>query len=115
MVEFIRKRFDEPDDVLEYPLARLEIVEIGDKLIWRLVAQPGWRYTESVSPVDGSPNCPGEHLFMVVESGRLGVQMENGRTEVYEAGDVGSIPPGHDAWVVGDELTVAVGIDRAPA
>jgi len=34
--------------------------------------------------------------------------MEDGKKEEYGPGDVGFIPPGHDAWVIGDEPVVAI-------
>ena len=36
------------------------------------------------------------------------VRMENGETYQCRAGDVSVLPPGHDAWVVGDEPVVLV-------
>ncbi len=45
----------------------------------------------------------------MVLSGRFAVQMDDdGRGEVYGAGDIGIIPSGHDAWVEGDEPVVAI-------
>ncbi|TME49373.1 MAG: DUF861 domain-containing protein, partial [Chloroflexi bacterium] len=41
-------------------------------------------------------------------SGRMHVRMDDGSEEEFGAGDVHIIPPGHDAWVVGDEPVVAV-------
>lgn len=42
----------------------------------------------------------------VVESAH--VAMQNGTELKVRAGEVSSIPPGHDAWVVGDEAVVAI-------
>jgi uncharacterized cupin superfamily protein len=36
-------------------------------------------------------------------SGRLHVESDDGTAIDLAAGDVFDIPPGHDAWVVGDE------------
>jgi quercetin dioxygenase-like cupin family protein len=66
-----------------------------------------------MGPVDGADLCQGEHLFMLVTSGRLAVQMEDGAQMEYGPGDVGSVPPGHESWVVGDETVVAIGFDPA--
>jgi hypothetical protein len=36
--------------------------------------------------------------------------MADGTEEEFGPGDVGVIPPGHDAWVVGDEPAVVIDI-----
>jgi uncharacterized cupin superfamily protein len=41
-------------------------------------------------------------------SGRLHVLMEDGTELDVSAGEITSLPPGHDAWVVGEEAVVAV-------
>jgi quercetin dioxygenase-like cupin family protein len=40
--------------------------------------------------------------------GRMNVQMDDGTEQEIGPGDVAAIPPGHDAWTVGDEACVAV-------
>ncbi len=41
-------------------------------------------------------------------SGRIHVVMDDGSELEIGPGDANDIPPGHDAWVVGDEPYVAV-------
>jgi hypothetical protein len=36
--------------------------------------------------------------------------MDDGTEEEFGPGDVSSVPPGHDAWVVGNEPVVAIDI-----
>ena len=36
------------------------------------------------------------------------VQMDDGTTRMIGPGDVAVIPPGHDAWIVGNEPCVAL-------
>jgi len=110
MVDLISKSFDRLDDVdevLEYPGARFDRVRIGDAEVWRMIAEPGWRYSESVGPREGSSHCSAEHALWLMSSGRLAVQMADGTTEEFGPGETGSIPPGHDAWVIGHERVVA--------
>lgn len=107
MIEFTRKSFDDPDEVMNYPGARLALVRVGGIEVWRMIAAPGWRYSESMAPVDGSDSCPAEHPLWMMVSGRLAVQMDDGTRKEFGPGDVGLIPPGHDAWVIGDEPVVA--------
>ena len=40
--------------------------------------------------------------------GRMGIRMSDGTEGEIGPGDVASIAPGHDAWVVGDEPCIAV-------
>jgi hypothetical protein len=113
VVTLTRRRFDQPDDVLQYPRAAVHVIRSNGSLWWRMTLEPGWRYSESMGGSEGTDSCPAEHLFMFVLSGRLAVRMENGTEQEFGPGDVGSIPPNHDSWVVGDESVLAVGIDTA--
>jgi mannose-6-phosphate isomerase-like protein (cupin superfamily) len=107
MTDFTIKSFDNPDDVMEYPKARLELVRVGGSEVWRMIAEPGWRYSESMGPSEGTKQCEAEHRLWLMISGRLAVQMEDGTTKEFGPTDIGSIPAGHESWVVGDEPMVA--------
>ena len=69
--------------------------------------EPGWRWSECVKPVVGTPSCQVGHLMHVV-SGRMGVRMDDGSEVEFGPGDVGLVPPGHDAWIVGNESFVGI-------
>ena len=43
-----------------------------------------------------------------VIAGRLHMEMRDGSTLETEAGDVFECPPGHDAWVIGDEPWISI-------
>ncbi|HRT96573.1 MAG TPA: cupin, partial [Planctomycetota bacterium] len=43
-------------------------------------------------------------------AGRLHVVMDDGDEAEFGPGEVSALPPGHDAWVVGDEPVVVVDI-----
>jgi quercetin dioxygenase-like cupin family protein len=107
MTEFIVKSFDDPDEVLEYPRVRMELARVGGNEVWRFTADPGWRYSEHIEPSEGIDRCEAEHVLWLMISGRLAVQIQDGTTKEYGPGEVGSIPPGHEAWVVGNEPVVA--------
>jgi hypothetical protein len=36
--------------------------------------------------------------------------MDDGSEEEFGPGDIGNVPPGHDAWVVGDEPVVMIDV-----
>jgi quercetin dioxygenase-like cupin family protein len=107
MAEIIVKSFDAPDEVLETPKVKMELAKIGRFEVWRFTAEPGWRYSKHMGPSDGTDRCEAEHALWLMTSGTLAVQMDDGITKEFGPGEVGSIPPGHEAWVVGDEPVVA--------
>ena len=76
--------------------------------------EPGWRWSVDVKPMAGTDSCQFHH-FGVTLSGRLRVQMRDGTELEIGAGDVFEIPPGHDAWVVGDEPWVSVDFEAMRA
>ncbi len=96
-----RKNFATPDVVRQFPTGRIDIVTLDELAIGRFVFQPGWRWSKDVAPITGTTACRHRHVGYTI-SGRLEVRMDDGTTIVIEPGDAYEIPPGHDAWVVGD-------------
>lgn len=101
----LKKSIESPDEVRDMPNARLEIVKIEDTVLGRLIAQPGWKWSESVKPIAQTESCEVPHQLYVL-SGALHVKMDDGTELDLVGGDVVVIPEGHDAWVVGDEPCV---------
>jgi quercetin dioxygenase-like cupin family protein len=99
--------FTLPTEVREFPNGRAEILTIGGAEIGRLTFQPGWRWSEHVKPLAGTSSCEAPH-FQYHLSGTLAITMDDGTELLAKAGDVTSLPSGHDAWVVGDEPVVVV-------
>jgi class 3 adenylate cyclase len=102
-----RKRFDHPDEVRSVEKGRIELVELGELAVGRAIFEPGWRWSEHVKPIAGTETCQVHHVGYVV-SGHLHVEMSDGASIELVAGDTFEVPPGHDAWVVGDEAWVSV-------
>ena len=82
-------------------------VQLGETTIGRGVFGPGWRWSESVKPIAGTDTCQAHHTLYVL-SGHMGIRMDDGTEAEVGPGDAVVIPPGHDAWVVGDEPCVAI-------
>lgn len=101
------KAFAQPVEVREFLLGRVELIQVGGATIGRATFQPGWRWSDSVKPVAQTESCQAAHLMYHL-SGVLKVVMDDGTELECRAGDVSSVPPGHDAWVVGDEPVVLV-------
>ena len=97
-----RANLDDPDALRQLPLLDVSLARIGSTTLGRGVVQPGWRWSEHLKPVMGTESCPVHHVQLLV-SGRFAVRMEDGEEAEFGPGDVMDVPPGHDAWVVGDE------------
>jgi class 3 adenylate cyclase/quercetin dioxygenase-like cupin family protein len=106
-VQLRRKRFDHPDEVRTVEKARIELVELGDSAIGHTIFEPGWRWAEHVKPIVGTTTCEVHHIGYVF-SGRLHVEMDDGPSIELAEGDVFEVPPGHVAWVVGDEPWISI-------
>ncbi len=103
-----RGSFSSPDEVRDLSgMGTVEVVKVGDVTVSRSTFRPGWRWSQHVRPKVGGESCQVHHHSFVT-SGRLHVRMDDGREEEFGAGEVWIIPPGHDAWVVGDEPVVAL-------
>ncbi len=107
MAAIQRKSLDRPDETRQFPRGTGELTRVGMYTIGRGVLQPGWRWSIDVGPIMGTASCPVHHLQLLL-SGRLGVRMDGGDEAEFGVNDVFDIPPGHDAWVIGDEPVVVL-------
>jgi len=103
----VKKSFEKPDEVREFPRGRVELVNIGGVTVGRATFEPGWRWLTSVQPLAGTKSCDAPH-FQYHVSGVLRIRMDDGKEFECRAGDVSLLPSGHDAWVVGTEPAVVV-------
>jgi hypothetical protein len=101
------KNFSKPDKIRTCPKARLELLKLGGASVGRTIFEPGWKWTTSVQPILKTKSCKTPHLQFHV-SGVLRVRMDDGSEFDCLPGDVSWLPPGHDAWVVGNEPAVVV-------
>jgi len=103
--ELLLRRFEQPDEVREFPLGRFELIDVCGMTIGRATYEPGWRWSEHVGSGPGD-RCQVEHLGIVI-SGRAAVSGPDYEA-VMEPGDVFAVPPDHDSWVVGDDPYVSL-------
>ena len=103
----ITRRFNEPDELREFPLGRFELVQIGGMTVGRAEYAPGWRWSEHVGASTGQAVCEVAHLGFVV-SGRNLIEMTDGRAIEVGPGDLFEIGPGHDSAVIGEEPYVSI-------
>jgi hypothetical protein len=108
MLEVVLKRFETPDETRIFDKGKFEIVNIGGMTIGRASYEPGWKWSEDVSPLAGTPLCEVEHVGMVV-SGRAMAAMADGTEVELSPGSLFYIPPvAHDSWVIGNEPYVSL-------
>jgi class 3 adenylate cyclase len=101
------KSFENPDETRAVPRATLRVVNLDEVAVGHAVWEPGWRWSTDLGPLSGTPSCQNHHLGYAI-SGTLAVATDAGERLEVRGGSVYEIPPGHDAWVVGDEPFVTV-------
>ena len=104
----LRKSIGKPDEVRPFAArGRVELVDMGGKLVGKGTFEPGWKWSNDVKPIAKTDSCQAAHAGYVL-SGRMRVVMDDGTAEDFGPGDVMVCPPGHDAWTVGDEACVVI-------
>lgn len=106
------KSHDKPDEVRAPDKTRVEVVRLEGFTIGRFTLQPGWRWSECVKPVVKTDTCQVAHVGYCV-SGRIAIKMNDGSQTTIVPGMSYTIPPGHEAWVEGNEPLVAIEVMSA--
>src|ERR1700686_413750 len=106
-----KQRFETPDETRTFPdgKGKLALLGVGQLQIGGGEFEPGWRWSEHVKPIAGTDSCQAAHTGYVLE-GRMAVRMDDGSEIEYVPGDAFYMPPGHDAWIVGDEQCVILDV-----
>jgi len=91
---------------------KVEILNVGGTQVMRATFEPGWKWSECVKPIAGTDSCQVSHLIYTI-SGRMVVRMDDGSEIEIKPGDLTSLPPGHDAWIVGNDKYVGVDFQGA--
>jgi mannose-6-phosphate isomerase-like protein (cupin superfamily) len=107
-----KKSFNTPDETMTPPKTKVEVIKIGDATLVRNTYEAGWKWSEHIKSIAGTDSCQVHHVLCIL-SGHLHVVLDNGDELEVEKGDVADIPPGHDAWVVGDDPVVAIDVGAA--
>jgi quercetin dioxygenase-like cupin family protein len=110
MTKMYRMSLDDPQETrpFEQGMGKLDLVNLdADRPVGRATFQPGWRWSEHVKPIAGTESCQVAHLGYFI-TGRMRVVMDDGQEMEFHPGDFGVIPPGHDAWIVGDQPCVVI-------
>jgi quercetin dioxygenase-like cupin family protein len=104
-----RKSLNSPEETrpFEGGTGQVDLVSTSAGLVGRAVFQPDWRWSKHVGPIAQTDSCQSQHLGYC-ESGQMRVVMDDGQEMEVGAGDIFEIPPGHDAWIVGDQPCVVI-------
>lgn len=101
------KSHNSPDEVRRPEKTVVENVTVGDYTIGRLTFEPGWSWADCIKPLAQTESCQLNHVGYCV-AGTLEVETTDGKKISISKGDSYTIPPGHNAWVVGDETYSAI-------
>ena len=69
--------------------------------------QAGARWSKDLKAYAGTDLCELPHVALVT-AGTLRVVLRDGSQQDFSAGDVMLLPPGHDAWTVGEQACTFV-------
>jgi class 3 adenylate cyclase len=105
MVRIQRKRLTEPDELRELPGVTLNLLRVGSLAVGYAIVHPGFRWSTHLRKETDEPLCQVHHLQLLL-SGRFAVEMDDGEHAEITPNEIFDVPPGHDAWVVGDEPAV---------
>jgi quercetin dioxygenase-like cupin family protein len=107
--KLVRKSISNPDEVRPFEDSKgdLKLVNLGEASAGLATFQPGWQWSKHVKPIAKTESCQAAHLGYFI-SGRMKVVMDDGTEQEFGPGDFMSCPPGHDAWIIGDEACVVI-------
>lgn len=100
------RRFETPDQHLDMKeRGGIAIVSLPDGTTgMHAIFEPGWKWEIDQKPLVGSPDtCPIRHIGYCMSGTLVVIMIDSGRETRIKAGDFFDIPPGHDAYVEGEE------------
>jgi hypothetical protein len=100
---------DAPLDV--HGLIAKRTVQLDGVAVTEVTFDVGARWSSDLKEYAGTPLCELPHVALVT-AGTLAVAMSDGAQDEFTAGDVMLLPPGHDAWTVGEQACTFVEFSR---
>jgi mannose-6-phosphate isomerase-like protein (cupin superfamily) len=99
------------DETRTFDHGVMKTASVGEFEVAREWLEPGWKWSEDIKPIVGTDSCQFHH-YGVLLSGRMKVVADDGSEMEIGPNDAYIIPPGHDAWVVGDEPASGIEFSR---
>jgi hypothetical protein len=96
---------DVPLDV--HGLISKKTAQLDGVAVTQVTFQAGAKWSQDLKAYAGTDLCELPHVALVT-AGTLRVVLSDGSQEDFSAGDVMLLPPGHDAWTVGDQACTFV-------
>ncbi|WP_405374117.1 MULTISPECIES: cupin [unclassified Microbacterium] len=97
-----------PDD---HGLISKRTADLDGVQVTQVTFGAGAKWSSDLKDYAGTDDCELPHVALVID-GTLAVEMADGSYEEFSAGDVMLLPPGHDAWSVGDAPCTFVEFSR---
>jgi quercetin dioxygenase-like cupin family protein len=103
-----KKSMNSPDETRTFGKGKLELTTFKNgTTIGRITLEPGWIWDKCVKPIVKTNSCEAPHTQYMI-SGHIKVVMDDGSEEEFGPGNTAVVPPGHNAWVVGNEPVVGI-------
>ena len=114
MAGVMKKSFNSPDETRTPAKTEVRVVDFGGLKAARITFEPGWKWSECIKPIVETESCQLHHEGTLVQ-GAMHVVHDDGSELDIGPGDAYVIQPGHDAWVVGDDVTIGFEFDSSTA
>jgi hypothetical protein len=88
-----------------------QTVSLDGVSVTRVTFGVGARWSQDLKEYAQTETCQLPHVALVL-AGTLRVVMDDGSSEDFSKNEVMLLPPGHDAWTIGDEPCVFVEFSR---
>lgn len=102
-----KKNLDNPEETDVHGKITKESLKLDTVEVTRVTFDVGAQWSEDLKEYAGTETCELPHVALV-QSGRIKISMDDGSEEEFGPNDVMMLPPGHDAWTVGEEPCVFV-------
>ena len=101
-----RKSFSAPDVIRALGTGHVDVISLDETMVGKARFPPGWRWSIDAKPLVRTPSCQIRHLGVCL-TGTMRAACDDGTEMDIHPGDAYEIPPGHDAWVIGDVMFTA--------
>jgi hypothetical protein len=109
MTGLAKKSLNTPEETrpFEDGAGKMELLNLAGGPVGRATFEARWQRSEHVKPIARTDSCQAPHLGYFI-SGRMAVRMDDGQETGVRRRRHHDLPPGHDAWTIGDEACVFI-------